>query len=690
MTTTTWKAATTSALAGPGVEKVAGASGYDWEIGLADPQPQDADLDLPILPLDILQVGVRDRYNEVEALSGGPLDDKLRGDDIVPSQVGGAGFIGCSVLDQNGVDRIAGLNQLIPTLPTPLADVVAASASKDCPVLSGTHVWGDGNILLGGGGSDTLEGRGADDVIDGDRYLNVRLSVRDASGTEIGSATGMTAKYLRDGAGNLTGQTLQEAVFAGTVDPGNIVAVRELLSAAGGTDSAVFSDVEANYTVTTTGGTGQLGSPGSVTTVVHNGGTDGTDTLRNIERLLFSDSVAPAAPVIGAAIAGNGQATVNFTPAAGATATGFNVRVLNAAGTQVGALRTADAGTTSLVVTGLTNGQTFRFQVQAVNALGASVFSALSNAAVPAAPVFAGAPAIGTATAGNAQVTVRWSAPAAVANAAAVTQYRVRVFVGAAATPTREVTVGNVTNTVITGLINGTGYTFDVSAINSAGTGAASARSALTTPRTEFVAPTITARTPASGARSVSQTANITATFSEPVANVSAGTVVLRLNGSAAPIPASVTYNNATRTVTVNPNATLLADRTYNMAFSSVRDTAGNSLAASGWQFTTGPAPTVAAATPANRAVGVRRTANVTVRFSEPIATPTSGTVVLRLGASVIPAVVTYNAATRTATLNPSVTLLANRTYTMAVSVRDLAGNPTTFGPWTFTTGSAL
>ena len=31
-------------VAGPGIEKVAGASGYDWEIGLGDPQPQDADL----------------------------------------------------------------------------------------------------------------------------------------------------------------------------------------------------------------------------------------------------------------------------------------------------------------------------------------------------------------------------------------------------------------------------------------------------------------------------------------------------------------------------------------------------------------------------------------------------------------------------------------------------------------------
>ena len=31
-------------VAGPGVEKNAGAAGYDWEIGLGDPQPQDMDL----------------------------------------------------------------------------------------------------------------------------------------------------------------------------------------------------------------------------------------------------------------------------------------------------------------------------------------------------------------------------------------------------------------------------------------------------------------------------------------------------------------------------------------------------------------------------------------------------------------------------------------------------------------------
>ena len=56
-------------------------------------------------------------------------------------------------------------------------------------------MWGDGNILLGGGGSDTIEGRGADDIIDGDKYLGVRLSVRtdvNNPATQIGTTDLMT------------------------------------------------------------------------------------------------------------------------------------------------------------------------------------------------------------------------------------------------------------------------------------------------------------------------------------------------------------------------------------------------------------------------------------------------------------------------------------------------------------------
>jgi hypothetical protein len=59
------------------------------------------------------------------------------------------------------------------------------------------------------------------------------------------------------------------------------------------------------------------------------------------------------------------------------------VRVVNAANVQVGALRTAAAGATSLTVTGLTTGTAVSFQVRANNAVGSGSYSSLSNAVTP-------------------------------------------------------------------------------------------------------------------------------------------------------------------------------------------------------------------------------------------------------------------------------------------------------------------
>ncbi len=72
---------------------------------------------------------------------------------------------------------------------------------------------------------------------------------------------------------------------------------------------------------------------------------------------------APGAPTIGTATAGNATATITWTAPAndgGSALTGYQVRVVNNAGTQVGALRPAGAGATSLIVTGLTNGTAYR------------------------------------------------------------------------------------------------------------------------------------------------------------------------------------------------------------------------------------------------------------------------------------------------------------------------------------------
>ena len=279
-------------VAGPGVEKVAGAAGYDWEIGLDDPQAQDTDLAQVFVTGGVILPGVRDKFNEVEALSGGALNDTLRGDDVVPTAVGGGGFVGCDALDAAGVARIAGLDTLItPAMltvdPAAPGGILANTSTHQC-LLEG-NVWGAGNILLGGAGSDLIEGRGADDVIDGDRYVNVRLSVRTDRAnpaTEIGSTNLMTgvAKTGNFGAGT-TGMTLQQAVFAGLVNPGNIVAVREIVtSPTADTDVAVFSDVRTNYEITVADVAGE-----KVITVNHTGGTaaDGIDTVRNVETLRF-------------------------------------------------------------------------------------------------------------------------------------------------------------------------------------------------------------------------------------------------------------------------------------------------------------------------------------------------------------------------------------------------------------------
>ena len=84
------------------------------------------------------------------------------------------------------------------------------------------------------------------------------------------------------------------------------------------------------------------------------------------------------------------------------------------------------------------------------------------------------------------------------------------------------------------------------------------------------------------------------------------------------------------------------------------------------------------------------RGADVVVGFNEPVTGTTTASVVLRTpSGATVPAVVTYNATTRRATLNPNATLAARTRYTFGLGsgVRDLAGNWLTPTSWAFTTG---
>ena len=101
--------------------------------------------------------------------------------------------------------------------------------------------------------------------------------------------------------------------------------------------------------------------------------------------------------------------------------------------------------------------------------------------------------------------------------------------------------------------------------------------------------PTVIGRTPAVNAIRVSRVTNVTATMSERVTGVTAGTFALRKAGTTAVIQAVVTYNATTRVATLNPSASLSPNTTYTAtASTSIRDSAGNPLVNTSWNFTTG------------------------------------------------------------------------------------------------------
>jgi uncharacterized protein (TIGR02145 family) len=181
-------------------------------------------------------------------------------------------------------------------------------------------------------------------------------------------------------------------------------------------------------------------------------------------------NTVPGAPTGVVATAGVASASVAFmapSSTGGIAITGY--KVTSSPGSIIA------MGTSSPInVTGLTNGTAYTFTVVATNAVGSSAASAASSAVTPASTV-PGAPTGVAATAGVASASVTFTAPTS-NGGSVITGYTVTSSPGG-------ITATGATSPInVTGLTNGTAYTFTVVATNAVGNSVASAASAAVTP----------------------------------------------------------------------------------------------------------------------------------------------------------------------------------------------------------------
>jgi Ca2+-binding RTX toxin-like protein len=262
---------------GLGTDRFFGQFGFDWVTYKDDPYGVNADMANRLFspPQIASSPGVvLDRYAQTEALSGSSKSDFLRGDDATDlaggAEGGGGGF---------GTPGTAILNHALYDDLVPLINGLDALLGDEIDE-GGDVRFSTGNILLGGGGSDIVGGRGGDDLMDGDHWLDVQIRVDSPT---------LGTFYVDRMA------EIQARMFTREIKPSELSIHREIRdgNVAGDVDVAEFRGLLEEYQIEgyipewgiaiDQDGDGWI----SITDTVV--GRDGVDRLKNFERALFND-----------------------------------------------------------------------------------------------------------------------------------------------------------------------------------------------------------------------------------------------------------------------------------------------------------------------------------------------------------------------------------------------------------------
>src|SRR2546425_3665576 len=280
-----------------GTNKFFGDFGFDWitmrawPVGAEPTGSVGFSIDLDLLAVANVPLNfndLRNKYRMVDGASGWKFNDIILGDSRVNDPAAPP-----ELFNLPGTELTAGT----PPVLEPAVGVVGQSnfrggsgaakiAGLTDLIINGFGVtlpFNAGNILLGGEGSDTLEGRGGDDLIDGDRWLNVQLRAVMNDGTVklVDHATDLVADVFADpqrlNPGNIS---IIRSIVTPVVPPADCGAVTPL-----NCDTAVYNFPRAEYDITANANGTVTVTDVPLLRAVAAHLSEGTDTLRNIEQL---------------------------------------------------------------------------------------------------------------------------------------------------------------------------------------------------------------------------------------------------------------------------------------------------------------------------------------------------------------------------------------------------------------------